>query len=134
MSKSQTRVVVTGLGATTPLGGDLPSTWSALLAGESGIRPLDWEGVEDLPVRFAATLKVDPSEVMPRQNLRRLDRNQAIALIAAREAWNAAGFAPPTGGKPQKGMDRAAWTAASPWTASASASCSPAASAACTPP
>ncbi|WP_141583248.1 beta-ketoacyl synthase [Actinomadura sp. WMMA1423] len=106
MSKSQTRVVVTGLGATTPLGGDMPSTWSALLAGESGIRKLDWEGVEDLPVRFAATLKVDPSEVMPKQNLRRLDRNQAIALIAAREAWTSAGFAAPTGGKPQKGMDR----------------------------
>ncbi|MEV3925692.1 beta-ketoacyl-[acyl-carrier-protein] synthase family protein [Actinomadura coerulea] len=106
MSKSQTRVVVTGLGATTPLGGDMPSTWSALLAGESGIRKLDWEGVEDLPVQFAATLKVDPSEVMPKQNLRRLDRNQAIALIAAREAWASAGFAVPTGGKGQKGMDR----------------------------
>ncbi|WP_433473340.1 beta-ketoacyl-[acyl-carrier-protein] synthase family protein [Spirillospora sp. CA-142024] len=107
MSKSQTRVVVTGLGATTPLGGDLPSTWSALLAGESGIRKLDWEGVEDLPVQFAATLKVQPSEVMPKQILRRLDRNQAIALIAAREAWTSAGFAQPSGGKPQKGMDRA---------------------------
>ncbi|MEV4004512.1 beta-ketoacyl-[acyl-carrier-protein] synthase family protein [Actinomadura sp. NPDC049753] len=106
MSKSQTRVVVTGLGATTPLGGDMPSTWSALLAGESGIRKLDWEGVEDLPVQFAATLKVDPSEVMPKQNLRRLDRNQAIALIAAREAWTSAGFAAPTGGKGQKGMER----------------------------
>ncbi|GAA2256346.1 beta-ketoacyl-[acyl-carrier-protein] synthase family protein [Actinomadura sp. NPDC048955] len=106
MSKSQTRVAVTGLGATTPLGGDMPSTWSALLAGESGIRKLDWEGVDDLPVQFAATLKVDPSEVMPKQNLRRLDRNQAIALIAAREAWASAGFAVPAGGKGQKGMDR----------------------------
>ncbi|TDC83453.1 beta-ketoacyl-[acyl-carrier-protein] synthase family protein [Actinomadura sp. 7K507] len=102
MSKSQTRVVVTGLGATTPLGGDLPSTWSALLAGESGIRPLDWEGVEDLPVRFAATLKVDPSEVMPKQTLRRLDRNQSIALIAAREAWTDAGFAPAASRKSKK--------------------------------
>jgi len=102
MSKSQTRVVVTGLGATTPLGGDLPSTWSALLAGESGVRPLDWEGIEDLPVRFAATLKVDPSAVMPKQTLRRLDRNQAIALIAAREAWTDAGFAPPVTRKPKK--------------------------------
>ncbi|QFG20949.1 beta-ketoacyl synthase [Actinomadura sp. WMMB 499] len=107
MSKSQTRVVVTGLGATTPLGGDLPSTWSALLAGESGVRKLDWDNVDDLPVQFAATLKVDPSEVIPRQTLRRLDRSQAIALIAAREAWVDAGFAPSTGGKPQKGMDRA---------------------------
>lgn len=107
MSKSQTRVVVTGLGATTPLGGDLPSTWSALLAGESGVRPLDWEGVEELPVRFAATLKVQPEEIIPRQSMRRLDRNQAIALIAAREAWADAGFAPSSGGKPQKGMEKA---------------------------
>ncbi|MEU8802629.1 beta-ketoacyl-[acyl-carrier-protein] synthase family protein [Spirillospora sp. NPDC048819] len=102
MSKSQTRVVVTGLGATTPLGGDVPSTWSALLAGESGVRKLDWEGVENLPVRFAATLKVDPSEVMPKQALRRLDRNQSIALIAAREAWTDAGFAPPASRKTKK--------------------------------
>ncbi|WP_242906196.1 beta-ketoacyl-[acyl-carrier-protein] synthase family protein [Actinomadura terrae] len=95
MSTSKTTVVVTGFGATTPLGGDLPSTWSALLAGKSGIRPLTWEGVENLPVRFAATLAVDPSEVMPKQLLRKLDRNQSIALIAAREAWTSAGFAKP---------------------------------------
>ncbi|WP_433247556.1 beta-ketoacyl-[acyl-carrier-protein] synthase family protein [Actinomadura nitritigenes] len=107
MSKSQTRVVVTGLGATTPLGGDLPSTWSALLAGESGIRNLDWEGVEDLPVRFAATLKVDPAEVMPKQSLRRLDRNQAIALIAAREAWTSAGFAPAKSNKTMRNEEPA---------------------------
>ncbi|MWA00123.1 beta-ketoacyl-ACP synthase II [Actinomadura sp. LD22] len=107
MSKSQTRVVVTGLGATTPLGGDLPSTWSALLAGESGIRSLDWEGVEDLPVRFAATLKVDPAEVMPKQSLRRLDRNQAIALIAAREAWTSAGFAPAVSNKTMRNEEPA---------------------------
>ncbi|MGI5164038.1 beta-ketoacyl-[acyl-carrier-protein] synthase family protein [Spirillospora sp. CA-253888] len=95
MSNSPTTVVVTGLGATTPLGGDVPSTWSALLAGESGVRNLEWEGVEELPVRFAAQLKVDPAESIPRPQLRRLDRNQAIALIAAREAWADAGYAPP---------------------------------------
>ncbi|MFF5261063.1 beta-ketoacyl-ACP synthase II [Actinomadura viridis] len=94
MSTSQTNVVVTGLGATTPLGGDWPSTWSALLAGKSGVRKLDWEDIENLPVRFAATLAVDPSEVIPKQQLRRLDRSQAIALISAREAWRDAGFAP----------------------------------------
>ncbi|MDL4775078.1 MULTISPECIES: beta-ketoacyl-ACP synthase II [Thermomonosporaceae] len=102
MSKSQTTVVVTGIGATTPLGGDLPSTWSALLAGKSGVRNLEWEGVEELPVRFAAQLAVDPSEVMPKQHLRRLDRNQAIALIAAREAWKDAGLAPPVDRKAAK--------------------------------
>ncbi|KAB2346500.1 beta-ketoacyl-[acyl-carrier-protein] synthase family protein [Actinomadura rudentiformis] len=96
MSTSQTTVVVTGMGATTPLGGDLPSTWSALLAGKSGVRKLDWENVDELPVRFAATLEVDPSEVMPKQALRRLDRCQAIALIAAKEAWANAGLKPRT--------------------------------------
>ncbi|MFI0448640.1 beta-ketoacyl-[acyl-carrier-protein] synthase family protein [Actinomadura sp. 6N118] len=96
MSTSQTTVVVTGMGATTPLGGDLPSTWSALLAGKSGVRKLDWENVDQLPVRFAATLAVDPSEVMPKQALRRLDRCQAIALIAAKEAWANAGLKPRT--------------------------------------
>ncbi|TNY34664.1 beta-ketoacyl-ACP synthase II [Thermomonospora catenispora] len=93
MSDNQTTVVVTGLGATTPLGGDVPSTWSALLAGRSGVRPLDWEGIEELPVRFAAQLTVEPSEVMPKHKLRRLDRNEAIALIAAHEAWEDAGYA-----------------------------------------
>jgi len=92
MSTSPTKVVVTGLGATTPLGGDLPSTWAALLAGKSGVRTLEWENVEELPVQFAAQLAVDPSEVMPKQALRRLDRSQAIALIAAKEAWGSAGF------------------------------------------
>jgi 3-oxoacyl-[acyl-carrier-protein] synthase II len=97
MSTSQTTIVVTGVGATTPLGGDWPSTWSALLAGRSGVRRLEWDGIEELPVRFAATLAVDPSEIMPKQRLRRLDRHQAIALIAAREAWADAGYAPPAG-------------------------------------
>ncbi|MEU5882218.1 beta-ketoacyl-ACP synthase II [Spirillospora sp. NPDC047279] len=96
MSTSQTTVVVTGMGATTPLGGDVPSTWSALLAGKSGVRKLDWDNVDELPVQFAAQLAVDPSEVMPKQALRRLDRCQQIALIAAKEAWASAGFKPRT--------------------------------------
>jgi 3-oxoacyl-[acyl-carrier-protein] synthase II len=86
-------VVITGLGATTPLGGDVASTWSALLAGASGVRPLVWEGVEELPVRFAAQLAVEPDAVLPKHRLRRMDRNEAIALIAAHEAWKHAGYA-----------------------------------------
>jgi 3-oxoacyl-[acyl-carrier-protein] synthase II len=93
MSTNQVKVVVTGLGATTPLGGDVASTWSALLAGASGVRPLVWEGVEELPVRFAAQLAVEPDEVLPKHRLRRMDRNEAIALIAAQEAWRHAGYA-----------------------------------------
>jgi 3-oxoacyl-[acyl-carrier-protein] synthase II len=88
-----TTVVVTGLGATTPLGGDVASTWSALLAGRSGVRPLEGEWAKDLPARFAATIAVEPSEVLPRHRLRRLDRCEQFALIAAHEAWRDAGFA-----------------------------------------
>ncbi|WP_460340681.1 beta-ketoacyl-ACP synthase II [Actinoallomurus acanthiterrae] len=88
-----TSVVVTGLGATTPLGGDVASTWSALLAGRSGVKRLTAEWAETLSVRIAAPIAVEPSEVLPRHRLRRLDRCQQFALIAAREAWLDAGFA-----------------------------------------
>jgi 3-oxoacyl-[acyl-carrier-protein] synthase II len=86
-------VVVTGLGATTPLGGDVASTWDAMLAGRSGVGPLtqDWAG--QLPVRIAAELAVDPAEAIERVKLRRLDRSEAIALIAAHQAWADAGLA-----------------------------------------
>jgi 3-oxoacyl-[acyl-carrier-protein] synthase II len=88
-----TSVVVTGLGATTPLGGDVASTWSALLAGRSGVRSIEADWAKDLPVKIAATIAVEPSEVLPRHRLRRLDRCQQFALIAAHEAWRDAGFA-----------------------------------------
>ncbi len=86
-------VVVTGLGATTPLGGDVASTWDALLAGRSGVSALTQEWAQQLPVRIAAQLAVDPSEVLDRVKLRRLDRSEAIALIAAHQAWADAGLA-----------------------------------------
>ncbi|MEQ4302253.1 beta-ketoacyl-ACP synthase II [Plantactinospora sp. B6F1] len=86
-------VVVTGLGATTPLGGDVASTWEALLAGRSGVGPLTQEWAEQLPVRIAAQLAVEPTEKLDRVKLRRLDRSEAIALIAAHEAWADAGLA-----------------------------------------
>jgi len=90
---SSTDVVVTGLGATTPLGGDVASTWDAMLAGRSGVKPLTPEWAEQLPVRIAAPLAVEPSEVIERVKLRRLDRSEAIALIAANQAWADAGLA-----------------------------------------
>jgi 3-oxoacyl-[acyl-carrier-protein] synthase II len=86
-----TEVVITGLGATTPLGGDVASTWAALLAGESGVRRLETEWAEQLPVRIAATLAVEPTETLDRVEARRLDRCQQVALVAAREAWADAG-------------------------------------------
>ena len=88
-----TDVVVTGLGATTPLGGDVASTWDAMLAGRSGVGPLTQEWAAQLPVRIAAQLAVEPTEVLDRVKLRRLDRSEAIALIAAHEAWADAGLA-----------------------------------------
>ncbi|GLW20715.1 beta-ketoacyl-[acyl-carrier-protein] synthase II [Microbispora triticiradicis] len=91
MSKDRVRVVVTGLGATTPLGGDVASTWSALLEGRSGIRPLTEDWVDSVPVKFAGVAAVDPAEVLPRPEARRLDRSEQFALIAARQAWQDAG-------------------------------------------
>ena len=88
---SRRRVVVTGLGATTPLGGDVPSTWEALLAGKSGVKTLDFDWARESNVQFAATVAVEPSEVMERVEMRRLDRSEQFALIASREAWKDAG-------------------------------------------
>ncbi|MBB5115528.1 beta-ketoacyl-ACP synthase II [Micromonospora echinospora] len=98
---SRPDVVVTGLGATTPLGGDVASTWDAMLAGRSGVSALTQEWAADLPVRIAAQLAVDPSEVLDRVKLRRLDRSEAIAIIAARQAWADAGLAE-TGPDPER--------------------------------
>ncbi|GAB2457715.1 beta-ketoacyl-ACP synthase II [Streptosporangium sandarakinum] len=92
MSTDQVRVVVTGLGATTPLGGDVASTWSALLAGRSGVRDLTTDWVDSVPVKFAAVAAVDPTEVLPRPEARRLDRAEQFALVAAREAWKDSGI------------------------------------------
>ncbi len=88
---SQRRVVVTGLGATTPLGGDVASTWAALMAGKSGVRLLieDWR--ELLPVHFAARVATEPADQMERVEMRRLDRSEQFALVASREAWKDAG-------------------------------------------
>ncbi len=86
-------VVVTGLGATTPLGGDVPSTWQAALAGESGARPFenDWAERYEIGVSFGATLKVAADQVLPRPELKRMDPSAQYAIIATREAWADAG-------------------------------------------
>ena len=85
------RVVVTGLGATTPLGADVDTTWAALLAGKSGVRLLTEEWRELLPVHIAARVHTEPAEQMERVEMRRLDRSEQFALIASREAWKDAG-------------------------------------------
>ncbi|OON76655.1 beta-ketoacyl-ACP synthase II [Streptomyces tsukubensis] len=92
MSPTNRTVVVTGIGATTPLGGDVASTWEGLLAGRSGVRPLTEEWAEQLPVQIAARVAVEPGEILPRPQARKLDRSAQFALIAAAEAWKDAGF------------------------------------------
>jgi 3-oxoacyl-[acyl-carrier-protein] synthase II len=90
---SATRVVVTGLGATSPVGGDAPSTWAALLAGESGVRTLKHEWAEQLSTHIAAEVAVDPTDVLERVKARRLGRSGQLALVAALEAWADSGLA-----------------------------------------
>ncbi|HLK77341.1 MAG TPA: beta-ketoacyl-ACP synthase II [Streptosporangiaceae bacterium] len=84
-------VVVTGLGATTPLGGDVASTWAAMLAGRSGVGRLTQPWAEQLPVRIAASAAADPAEIVGRVQARRMDRCEQFALVASREAWADAG-------------------------------------------
>ena len=84
-------VVVTGMGMTTPLGGDVASTWSALLAGTSGISTISEEWALEQPCHIAGFMAVDPTDVLDRVESRRMDRSQQAALVAAREAWADAG-------------------------------------------
>jgi len=86
-------VVVTGIGATTPLAGTAPETWQAMLEGRIGVTALTepWAEKYDLPVRIYAPLAMEPTDVLPRVEARRLDRCQQVALVAAREAWADAG-------------------------------------------
>ncbi|MFE1173652.1 beta-ketoacyl-ACP synthase II [Streptomyces sp. NPDC058773] len=92
MNATNRTVVVTGIGATTPLGGDTASTWEALLAGRSGISTLEQDWAADLPVRIAGQIAVEPTEIIPRPQARKLDRSAQFALVAAQEAWKDAGF------------------------------------------
>ena len=90
---NQRRVVVTGLGATTPLGGDVTSTWEAAMSGQSGARPLPPEWLEryDLPVHFACSLAQPAADVLPRHEQKKLDPSGQYAIVAGREAWQDAG-------------------------------------------
>jgi 3-oxoacyl-[acyl-carrier-protein] synthase II len=88
-------VVVTGLGATTPLGGDVDALWQGLLEGRSGVRRIDEllpaAVAEQLPTRIAAPMAVSPAEVLARVQARRLDRCEQAAMVAAQQAWADAG-------------------------------------------
>ncbi len=86
-------VVVTGLGATSPLGGDVPSTWEGALAGRSGVRTLDndWAEKYGMPVNFAGQLAVPTDQVLSRPETKRMDPSAQMAIVATREAWADAG-------------------------------------------
>ncbi|MFD1662885.1 beta-ketoacyl-[acyl-carrier-protein] synthase family protein [Streptomyces caeni] len=86
------RVVVTGLGAITPLGVGVTELWQGLVEGRCGIRELEGEEFADLPVRVAGTVPVDPVGLLPRPQARRMNRAAQFGVLAAREAWQDAGF------------------------------------------
>jgi 3-oxoacyl-[acyl-carrier-protein] synthase II len=87
------RIVVTGIGASSPIGGTAPDSWNALLDGASGARSLehDWVARYELPVTFAAEALVRPDTVLERPVAKRLDPASQFALVAAQEAWADAG-------------------------------------------
>jgi 3-oxoacyl-[acyl-carrier-protein] synthase II len=90
-------VVVTGLGAVTPLGADAKSTWAGMCAGQCGVSPLGEDWPAQHPIQIAAQVGLDPAGVLGRIEARRLDRCGQFALIALREAWADAGFVGPAG-------------------------------------
>ncbi|MFJ9924092.1 beta-ketoacyl-[acyl-carrier-protein] synthase family protein [Streptomyces rubiginosohelvolus] len=87
---ASTRILITGLGAITPLGSDVETTWRAALAGHSGVRALDQPWADDLPVRIAAPVTTELP--LSRVEARRMDRCSQLGIIAAREAWRNAGL------------------------------------------
>ncbi len=90
--QQRTRVVVTGMGTTNPVGGDVASTWEALIKGQSGVRHIEQAWAEELPVKIAGVAAVEPTEVLERVKARRLDRTSQFAMVAAMEAWRDAGL------------------------------------------
>ncbi|MDE0975407.1 MAG: beta-ketoacyl synthase N-terminal-like domain-containing protein, partial [Candidatus Nanopelagicales bacterium] len=84
-------VVITGMGMTTPVGGDVESNWAAILGGRPGISVIDQTWVADQHAKIAGLLAVEPGTILEKHETRRMDRSQQSALIAAREAWEDAG-------------------------------------------
>ena len=91
LSNGIPRVVVTGMGALTSLGNDVPTTWAGMIAGKSGVGPITQFDPARLTTRIAAEVKdFDPSAVLDRKDQRRNDRYVQLALVAAYEAVNQA--------------------------------------------
>ena len=114
------KIVVTGIGAFTPLGTNATDTWNNLLAGKSGARPIDADYIAELelPVTFAAQVVQSPDEILERVEVKRLDPSSQYALIAGREAFADAGS--PTVDPERLAVDWATgiggiWTLVSAW-------------------
>ncbi len=87
------RVVITGVGAVTPVGLDVPSSWAALLEGQSGVGRVTLFDASEYPVQIAGEVKgFDPSGRIDPKELRRMDRNVQLGLVAAQEAFADAGL------------------------------------------
>ncbi|MCX6499919.1 MAG: beta-ketoacyl-ACP synthase II [Arthrobacter sp.] len=88
------KVVITGLGATTPIGGDVPTMWKNALKGVSGAHTLedDWVAKYELPVHFAARASTPALEVLSRVEAKRMDPSTQFAVVASREAWADSGI------------------------------------------
>ncbi|MFB0833081.1 beta-ketoacyl-ACP synthase II [Arthrobacter halodurans] len=88
------KVVITGLGATTPIGGDVPTLWANALKGVSGAHTLtdDWVEEYQLPVHFAARASTPAADVLSRVEMKRMDPSTQFAVVAAREAWRDTGI------------------------------------------
>jgi len=87
------RVVITGLGAVTPIGLDAASTWDSAVSGRSGVGWIEAFDASEYPVRIAAEVRgFDPGELVPPKEARRMDRNVLLAVAAAKEAWDDAGL------------------------------------------
>ena len=87
------RVVVTGLGAVSPLGIGVDATWAALVAGKSGVRNITRFDVSEYPVRFAATVdEIDPAGRLDPKERRRMSPFQQAAVVAADEAFADSGL------------------------------------------
>ena len=99
-------VVITGLGTTSPVGGDVSTTWQALLDGTSGVARLGQDWAEQLNTQIAAEAAVDPTEVLERVKARRLDRSAQLAVVAAKQAWADAGLTTDDGENPRVDPDR----------------------------
>ena len=87
------RVAITGLGAVTPIGLDVPSAWDAAVSGRSGVGWIESFDASAYPVRIAAEVRgFDVEGLVPAKEARRMDRNVLLAVAAAQQAWDDAGL------------------------------------------